>query len=68
MGTWIWAIVLVVALWAAHWGAEQVTEPLKKLRRHRGKEHGLQLWEVLLLDGIYLLYLVIMLVWVLNVL
>ena len=33
MGTWLWGIVLVAALWAAHWGAERLTKPLEKLRR-----------------------------------
>ncbi len=31
-GTWLWAGVLVIALWAAQWGAEHLAEPLKKLR------------------------------------
>lgn len=31
-----WAGVLLVAVWAAHWGAEQLAEPLKKLRRQWG--------------------------------
>lgn len=34
---------------------------------HWGRAHGFRLWEVLTLDGLYLLYLAIMLVWVLNV-
>ncbi|MFH5804648.1 sodium:calcium antiporter [Alienimonas sp. DA493] len=34
--TWLWAIVLAAALWAAHWGAERLSRPLKKLRRQWG--------------------------------
>ena len=30
---WLWIPVLVVAVWAAHWGAEHLAEPLKKLRK-----------------------------------
>ena len=36
MSTWIWVIVLIAAVWAAHWGAEHLSEPLKKLRRKWG--------------------------------
>ena len=36
MNIWIWVIVLIAAVWAAHWGAEQLDEPLKKLRRQWG--------------------------------
>ena len=36
MSTWIWALVLVAAVWAAHWGAEKLAHPLKKLRRQWG--------------------------------
>lgn len=36
MSTWIWALVLVAAVWATHWGAEQMGSPLKKLRRQWG--------------------------------
>ena len=36
MSTWIWALVLVAAIVAAHWGAERLAEPLKKLRRQWG--------------------------------
>ena len=36
MGVWIWGIVLIAAVWAAHWGAEQLGEPLKKLRSQWG--------------------------------
>lgn len=33
---WLWALVLVAAVWAAHWGAEHLAHPLKKLRRQWG--------------------------------
>ena len=36
MTTWLWAGVLVVALWGAHWGADRLAEPLRKLRRQWG--------------------------------
>ena len=36
MSTWLWAGVLVLAVWAAHWGAERLSEPLKKLRKQWG--------------------------------
>ena len=36
MSTWIWVIVLVAAVWAAHWGAEHLAKPLKKLRKQWG--------------------------------
>ena len=36
MSTWIWAIVLIAAVWAAHWGAEHLAHPLKKLRKQWG--------------------------------
>ncbi|SFH26506.1 cation:H+ antiporter [Palleronia marisminoris] len=32
----IWVPVLLGAVWAAHWGAEHMAEPLKKLRKQRG--------------------------------
>lgn len=32
----MWALVLVAAVWAAHWGAERLAAPLKKLRRQWG--------------------------------
>jgi cation:H+ antiporter len=35
-GLFIWAPVLLAAVWAAHWGAEHLSEPLKKLRRQWG--------------------------------
>lgn len=36
MSTWIWAFVLIAAVWAAHWGAEHLAKPLKKLRKQWG--------------------------------
>lgn len=36
VGTVAWFGVLVGAVWAAHWGAEHVSEPLQKLERARG--------------------------------
>ena len=36
MSTWIWALVLIAAVWAAHWGAEHLSHPLKKLRQQWG--------------------------------
>ena len=36
MSAWIWALVLIAAVWVAHWGAEQLAHPLKKLRRQWG--------------------------------
>lgn len=36
MSPWLWALVLVAAVWAAHWGAEHLAHPLKKLRRQWG--------------------------------
>ena len=36
MSPWIWVLVLVAAIWAAHWGAERFAHPLKKLRRQWG--------------------------------
>ena len=36
MSTILWAGVLLAALWAAHWGAEQFSKPLKKLRKQWG--------------------------------
>lgn len=34
--TWLWGIALVVGAFAAHWGAEQLSEPLKALRKKYG--------------------------------
>lgn len=36
MSVWIWALVLIAAVWAAHWGAEHLAKPLKKLRKQWG--------------------------------
>lgn len=36
MSSWLWALVLVAGVWAAHWGAEHLAHPLKKLRRQWG--------------------------------
>ena len=36
MSTWLWALVLLAAVWAAHWGAERLSKPLKKLRKQWG--------------------------------
>lgn len=36
MSTWIWGLVLVGAVWLAHWGAEHLADPLKQLRRQWG--------------------------------
>ncbi|WP_199194380.1 sodium:calcium antiporter [Pleurocapsa sp. CCALA 161] len=36
MNIWIWVLVLIAAVWAADWGAEQLDKPLKKLRRQWG--------------------------------
>ena len=36
MSPWIWGLVLLAAVWAAHWGAERMADPLKKLRRQWG--------------------------------
>ena len=36
MSTWIWGLVLLAAIWAAHWGAEHLAHPLKKLRKQWG--------------------------------
>ncbi|HXF60351.1 MAG TPA: hypothetical protein VNK95_01965 [Caldilineaceae bacterium] len=34
--TWLWIAVLLAAVWAAHWGAEHLGQPLKKIRRQLG--------------------------------
>ena len=36
MGLWLWVTVLIAAVWAAHWGAEHLSKPLKKLRKQWG--------------------------------
>ena len=32
----VWVAVLLAAVWAAHWGAAHLCEPLRKLRRQWG--------------------------------
>jgi cation:H+ antiporter len=36
MNFWLWTLALLGGVWAAHWGADQLAEPLKKLRQHWG--------------------------------
>lgn len=36
MGLLLWGAVLVAAAWGAHWGAEQIVEPLKRVRKTWG--------------------------------
>lgn len=36
LGLWLWAGVLILGVVAAHWGAEKLAAPLKKLRRQWG--------------------------------
>ena len=36
MSVWLWVGVLLAAVWAAHWGAERIAKPLKKLRKRWG--------------------------------
>lgn len=36
MNNYIWALVLIAAVWAAHWGAEHLAKPLKKIRKQKG--------------------------------
>ena len=36
MGNLIWGLVLIAAVWAAHWGAEHLAHPLKKLSKQWG--------------------------------
>lgn len=33
MNVWIWAVVLLAAVWIAYWGAKHLEAPLKKLRK-----------------------------------
>jgi cation:H+ antiporter len=33
MTTVLWVLVLIAAAWAAHWSAEHLSHPLKKLRK-----------------------------------
>lgn len=32
----VWTAVLLAAVWAAHWGAERLSAPLRKLRKQWG--------------------------------
>ncbi|MEM8722977.1 MAG: hypothetical protein AAGE84_27455 [Cyanobacteria bacterium P01_G01_bin.39] len=32
----LWSLVLLASVWAAHWGSDQLAEPLEKLRRQWG--------------------------------
>lgn len=36
MNTWLWILVLLLAAWVAHWGADQLLTPLKMLRKQWG--------------------------------
>lgn len=36
MSIWFWWTVLVLAVWVAHWGADQLAEPLQKIRQQWG--------------------------------
>ena len=36
MNAWLWVVVLGLAAWAAHWGADQLLTPLKMLRKQWG--------------------------------
>lgn len=36
MNPWLWGLVLVLAVWTAHWGAEHLANPLKKVRKQWG--------------------------------
>jgi len=36
MNLFFWILILLAAVWVAHWGADQVAEPLKKLRQQWG--------------------------------
>lgn len=36
LNSWLWVGGLIVGVFAAHWGAEQLSEPLKKLRKQWG--------------------------------
>jgi hypothetical protein len=37
MNAWLWVVVLGLAAWAAHWGADQLLTPLKMLFRPSGR-------------------------------
>ncbi|EKF53987.1 MAG: sodium:calcium exchanger [Mesonia hippocampi] len=36
MNIWLWVVVLGLAAWAAHWGADKLLTPLKMLRKQWG--------------------------------
>ncbi|MGF1479854.1 MAG: sodium:calcium antiporter [Cyanophyceae cyanobacterium] len=36
MKLFLWSVVLLAAVWAAHWGADKLANPLEKLRRQWG--------------------------------
>lgn len=36
MSLLLWVLVLLAAVWAAHWGADKIAEPLEKLRQQWG--------------------------------
>ena len=36
MNVWLWVVILGLAAWAAHWGADQLLTPLKLLRKQWG--------------------------------
>tara|TARA_R110000851_G_scaffold221246_4_gene374030 strand:- start:4595 stop:5593 length:999 start_codon:yes stop_codon:yes gene_type:complete len=36
MNAWLWVVVLGLAAWAAHWGADKLLTPLKMLRKQWG--------------------------------
>lgn len=36
VGVWFWWVVLLAAVWASHWGADHMAEPLGKLRTQWG--------------------------------
>ena len=36
MNAWLWTGVLIIAAWAAHWGADKLLLPLKLLRKQWG--------------------------------
>lgn len=36
LNSWLWVGGLIVGVFSAHWGAEQLSDPLKKLRKQWG--------------------------------
>lgn len=36
MSLFFWFIILLASIWATHWGADKLAEPLQKLRRQWG--------------------------------